>query len=149
MRAIEMSEEDAEYALSAVVSREGRVQGVEMINQRVRPAPAVNAMLNEAYRMKFAPAHGARRRGGGEHGVAGGEHHGEGPPRRDMQALRQALRLRTTPAPIAPLPIPAGSDGEPKPAAAPLMKPVVPDALAMLPRRGWRVEGSSVTDSSP
>src|SRR5262245_14538946 len=39
--AIEMSEEDAEYALSAVVSREGRVQGVEMINQ---PAdrPGVN-----------------------------------------------------------------------------------------------------------
>jgi len=30
--AIEMSGEDAEYALSAVVSREGRVQGVEMIN---------------------------------------------------------------------------------------------------------------------
>ncbi len=31
--AIEMSEEDVEYALSAVVSREGRVQGVEVINQ--------------------------------------------------------------------------------------------------------------------
>ena len=45
--------------------------------------PGVNAMLNEAYRVQFAPAHGARRRGGGEHGVAGGEHDGEGPPRRD------------------------------------------------------------------
>ena len=28
-----MTEEEAEYALSAVVSREGRVQGVEVINQ--------------------------------------------------------------------------------------------------------------------
>ena len=44
--------------------------------------PGVNAMLNEAYRMKFAPAHRARRRRRGQHGVAGGEHHGEGPPRR-------------------------------------------------------------------
>src|SRR5688572_25584709 len=51
----EMSEEDAEYALSAVVSREGRVQGVEMINQ-LGDRPGVNAMLNDAYRMKFAPA---------------------------------------------------------------------------------------------
>lgn len=33
---IEISEEDAQYTLSAVVSREGRVQGVEMINQPYR-----------------------------------------------------------------------------------------------------------------
>jgi hypothetical protein len=44
----------------------------------------------------------------------------------NMQALRRALRLRTTPAPIAPLPIPPEAD--PKP--APLMKPIVPDASA-------------------
>ena len=79
--AIEMSGEDAEYALSAVVSREGRVQGVEMINQPSDRA-GVNAMLNEAYRVQFAPGHRARRRRCGEHGVAGDEHDGEGPPRR-------------------------------------------------------------------
>lgn len=56
--AIEMSEEDAEYAFSAVVSREGRVQGIEVIND-TRPLgkrAVVNAMLNEAYRVQFAPA---------------------------------------------------------------------------------------------
>ncbi len=56
--AIQMSEEDAEYALSAVVSREGRVQGIEVIND-ARPLgerAVVNAMLNEAYRVQFAPA---------------------------------------------------------------------------------------------
>ena len=130
--AIEMSEEDAEYALSAVVSREGDVQGVEMINQ---PAdrPGLNAMLNEAYRMKFAPA---TARGDavavsmvwlvsnttvkGRHDV-------------NMQALRQALRLHTTPAPIAPLPIPPEA-ADPKP--APPMKPVVPEAAAGLAAAG-------------
>jgi hypothetical protein len=102
-----------------------------MINQ---PAdrPGVNAMLNEAYRMKFEPA---TDRGDavavsvlwlvsnttvkGRHDV-------------DMTALRAALRLRTTPAPIAPLPIPAeaGIDA-PKPAPTPLMKPGGPEAAAM------------------
>jgi len=56
--AIEMSEEDAEYAFSAVVSREGRVQGIEVINNARPPGnrAVVNAMLNEAYRVQFAPA---------------------------------------------------------------------------------------------
>jgi hypothetical protein len=120
--AIEMSEEDAEYALSAVVSREGRVQGVEMINHP-SDRPGVNAMLNEAYRMKFAPAT-ARGDAVAVRLVANttvkGRHD------ENMQALRRALRLRTTPAPIAPLPIPPEAD--PKP--APLMKPIVPDASA-------------------
>ena len=124
--AIEMSGEDAEYALSAVVSREGRVQGVEMINEP-SDRTGVNAMLNEAYRMKFAPATArgdavavsmvwlvANTTVKGRHDV-------------DLQSLRQALRLRTTPAPIAPLPIPAEA-GEQKP--APLMKPIVPEAAA-------------------
>jgi hypothetical protein len=123
--AIEMSEEDAEYALSAVVSREGDVQGVEMINQPA-DGPGVNAMLNEAYRMKFAPA------------IARGDAVAvsmvwlvanttvKGRHDENMQALRQALRLHTTPAPIAPLPIPPEAD--PKP--APLMKPIVPEAAA-------------------
>lgn len=123
--AIEMSEEDAEYALSAVVSREGDVQGVEMINQ---PADrqGINAMLNEAYRMKFAPA---TARGDAvavsmvwlvASTTVKGRHD------ENMQALRQALRLHITPAPIAPLPIPL--EAEPKP--APLMKPIVPEAAA-------------------
>ena len=115
----EMSEEDTEYALSAVVSREGRVQGVEVLNPTSR---RVNAMLNEAYRMQFAPALDrgdavavsvvwlvANTTVKGRHDV-------------DMVALRQALRLKTTPAPIAPLPIPADAT-QPKPEAAPLVKP--------------------------
>jgi len=130
--AIEVSGEDTEYALSAVVSREGRVQGVEMINEP-SDRTGVNAMLNEAYRMKFAPA---TARGDavavsmvwlvsnttvkGRHDV-------------DMQALRQALRLKTTPEPIAPLPIPAEA-GEPKPPS--LMKPIVPEAAAALAAAG-------------
>jgi len=130
--AIEMSEEDAEYALSAVVSREGDVQGVEMINQ---PAdrPGLNAMLNEAYRMKFAPA------------IARGDAVAvsmvwlvanttvKGRHDENMQALRQALRLHTTPAPIAPLPIPPEAAVE-KP--APLMKPIAPEAAAALAAAG-------------
>ena len=51
----------------------------------------------------------------------------------DMQALRQALRLRTTPAPIAPLPIPAEARRA-RSRRAPLMKPVVPEAAAGLRR---------------
>ena len=115
----EMSEEDTEYALSAVVSREGRVQGVEVLNPTTR---RVNAMLNEAYRMQFAPALDrgdavavsvvwlvANTTVKGRHDV-------------DMVALRQALRVKTTPAPIAPLPIPAEAT-QPKPEAAPLVKP--------------------------
>jgi hypothetical protein len=130
--AIEMSEEDAEYALSAVVSREGRVQGVEVINNM--PGPGVNAMLNEAYRVQFAPA------------TARGDavavsmvwlvanttvkaRHDE-----TMQALRQALRMQNSPQPIAPLPIPPEASQPPvKPGVAPaMMKPVAPEASAGL-----------------
>lgn len=127
--AIEMSEEDVEYALSAVVSREGRVQGVEVIKNT--PGRGVNAMLNEAYRVQFAPA------------TARGDavavsmvwlvanttvkaRHDE-----TMQALRQVMRLPSSPAPIAPLPLPIPSDaprqGKPE-AATPLMKPIAPEA---------------------
>ena len=126
--AIEMSEEEAEYALAAVVSREGDVQGVEMLNQ-LADRPDLNAMLNEAYRMKFAPA---TARGDAvavsmvwlvANTTVKGRHD------EDMQALRQALRLHTTPAPIAPLPIPPEAI-DPKP--APLMKPIAPEAAAGL-----------------
>ncbi len=80
--AIEMSEEDAEYALSAVVSREGRVQGVEMINQPAdRPGRQRDAERGVSH--EVCAGHRARRRRRGEHGVAGGEHHREGPPRRE------------------------------------------------------------------
>jgi hypothetical protein len=129
--AIEMSEEDVEYALSAVVSREGRVQGVSMINQPSSLRPGVNAMLNEAYRVQFAPAI--------ERGDAVAvsmvwlvtNTTVKGRTDETMQALREALRLKTTPAPIAPLPIPAESTGATKPAAAPLMKPTVPESSAL------------------
>lgn len=128
---IEMSEEDSTYALSAVVSREGRVQGVEVLN--TPSGRGVNAMLNEAYRMQFAPA---VDRGDAvavsmvwlvANTTVKGRHD------EDMQALRQALRLRTTPAPIAPLPIPPEAT-QPKPdAAMPMMKPISPaDAQAAL-----------------
>ena len=130
--AIEMSEEDVEYALSLVVSREGRVQGVEVINQPPSNRPAVNAMLNEAYRMQFAPA---TDRGDTvavsvvwlvTSTTVKGRHD------EDMQLLRQALRLRTTPAPIAPLPIPPEAAGETKPeAAAPVVgKPSTPEVIS-------------------
>jgi hypothetical protein len=127
---MEMSEEDVEYALRAVVSREGRVQGVEVINQPPTNNAEVNAMLNEAYRMKFAPATArgdavavsmvwlvANTTVKGRHDV-------------DIQLLRQALRLQTTPAPIAPLPIPPEAAPQPQPEATPLMKPVVPESAS-------------------
>ena len=126
--AIEMSEEEVEYALSAVVSREGRVQGVEVINQRPTNNAEINAMLNEAYRMKFAPA---TARGDAVAVsmvwlVANTTVKGRSDV--DIQVLRQALRLQTTPAPIAPLPIPPEATTEPKPQPVPLMKPVTPEA---------------------
>ncbi len=128
--AIEIAEEDAQYALSAVVSREGRVQGVSVIDQPSSVRPGVNAMLNEAYRVQFAPAI--------ERGDAVAvsmvwlvtNTTVKGRPDETMQALREALRLRTTPAPIAPLPVPAEPVNAAKPATAPLMKPVVPEAGA-------------------
>lgn len=122
---IEMSEEEGEYTLSAVVSREGRVQGVEMINAYHRPG--VNAMLNEAYRMKFEPA---IARGDAvavsmvwlvANTTVKGRHDG------DMQALRQALRLPTQPQPIAPLPVPAEAS-DAKPHASPSLKPIGSDS---------------------
>ena len=134
--AIELAEEDAQYALSAVVSREGRVQGVAMIDQPSSVRPGVNAMLNEAYRVQFAPAI--------ERGDAVAvsmvwlvtNTTVKGRPDETMQALREAMRLRTTPAPIAPLPVPVEPASAPKPAAAPLMKPIVPEAAAALAAAG-------------
>ncbi len=84
-------------------------------------------MLNEAYRMKFAPA------------TARGDAVAvsmvwlvanttvKGRDDVDIQVLRQALRLQTTPAPIAPLPIPAEATAEPRRTPVPLMKPVGPE----------------------
>ncbi len=130
---IEMSEEEGEYTLSAVVSREGRVQGVEMINQPADRA-GINAMLNEAYRMKFEPA------------IARGDAVAvrilwlvtnttvKGRRDDDMHALRQALGLKTEPAPIATLPMPIPDEAEPKPeapASVPMMKPAGSDSSAL------------------
>ena len=130
-----ISEEEAEYTLSAVVSREGRVQGIELLDPPSNRG--VNAVLNEAYRMQFVPA------------VDRGDAVAvrvlwlvanttvKGRPDEDMQALRQALRLKTTPAPIAPLPIPAEA-AQPKP-DAPLMKPISPEAAQALAAAGGGV----------
>ncbi len=128
--AIEIAEEDVQYALSAVVSREGRVQGVSVIDQPSSVRPGVNAMLNEAYRVQFAPAI--------ERGDAVAvsmvwlvtNTTVKGRPDETMQALREALRLQTIPAPIAPLPVPAEPVNASKPATAPMIKPVVPEAAA-------------------
>jgi hypothetical protein len=52
----------------------------------------------------------------------------------DIEALRRALRARTTPQPIGPLPVP---DVEPKPAApGQLLKPAGPDALQLFAAGG-------------
>ncbi len=59
--AIEMSEEDAAFALAAVVTREGRIRNIEVIaaeqaqNLHVKPE-VVLAMLHEASRAQFQPA---------------------------------------------------------------------------------------------
>src|SRR5687768_11283902 len=54
---LEMSEEDGEYALSAVVSREGRVQGIAVINHSRAMNASVNAMLHDAYKVQIGRAH--------------------------------------------------------------------------------------------
>jgi anti-sigma factor RsiW len=127
--AIEMAEEDAAFALATSVSREGRVQGVSVIDQgsSVRSA-VVNAMLNEAYRVQFAPA-----RARYDNAVAvnmvwlvtnttvKGRHV-------DDTVLRRALRAQSVPPPIGPLPIP---QPPPVPASAPMVKPVVPEAMSI------------------
>ncbi len=130
--AIEMTEEDAEYALSAVVSREGRVQGIEVINdaQPSSKRAVVNAMLNEAYRVQFAPA---QARTGDTVAVSMvwlvtnttvKGRHDDG-----LGMLRQALRLRNGPQLIGPVPVPIESAGQPKPQSAPMLKPVLPEAF--------------------
>jgi hypothetical protein len=43
--------------------------------------------------------------------------------------LRQALRLRNAPQPIGPMPVPVDAVGTPKRQVAPMIKPIVPDAL--------------------
>jgi hypothetical protein len=124
-----MTEEDAQYAFAAVVSREGRVQGVQMINPPHARPGSMNAMLNEAYRMQFSPA---QARGDAvavsmvwllTNTTVKGRDEG-------MEQLRSILRARTTPQPIGPLPVP--TDAEPKPQPTPLMKPIVPEAMAAL-----------------
>lgn len=126
---IEMTEEEAEYALSAVVSREGRVQGVELINNRpYAKHRAVNAVLHDAYRVQFAPA---LERGDAVAVsmvwfVANTTVKGRA---EDIETLRKVLRAKTTPQPIGPLPIPGEVDTRPQPAHVPLVKPVVPDTM--------------------
>ena len=126
---IEMTtEEDSEYALSAVVSREGRVQGVEVINQARSTDRSVNAMLNEAYRVQFAPAQARGDAVAVSMVWLVASTTVKGRPDTDIEALRGILRARTAPQPIGPLPVPAEAD-EPKPAPAPLVKPIAPETM--------------------
>lgn len=126
---IEMTgEEDSEYALSAVVSREGRVQGVEVINQSRSKNRSVNAMLNEAYRVQFAPAQARGDAVAVSMVWLVASTTVKGRPDTNMEALRGILRARTAPAPIGPLPVPPEA-GEPKPEPAPMVKPVVPETM--------------------
>ena len=130
--AIKMSEGDAEYALSAVVSREGRVQGIEMINdaQPYSKRAVVNAMLNEAYRVQFSPA---QARTGDAVAVsmvwlvASTTVRGRHDDGRDE--LRRAVRLRTGPQPLGPLPLPVEAIRNPPAQAVPEKKPIGPDAF--------------------
>lgn len=126
---IEMTEEEAEYALSAVVSREGRVQGVELINNRpYAKHRAVNTVLHDAYRVQFAPAlaRGDAVAVSMVWFVANTTVKGRA---EDIEKLRKVLRARTTPQPIAPLPIPGEVDTRPQPAHVPLVKPAGPDTM--------------------
>ena len=127
---LEMSEEDTQYALSAVVSKEGRVQGVEVIDQRPSSKPGVNAMLNDAYRVQFAPA---IARGDAvavsmvwlvANTTVKGRLDGD-------RALRRALGLSALPEPIAPLPIPTSEGAPPKSEAPQMMKPIVPETQSL------------------
>lgn len=123
--AIEIPEQDAQYTLAAVVSREGHVQGVEMVDRAAHPG--VNVMLNEAYRTRFAPA---TDRGGDAVAVSLVwlvTNTTVKSPHDPMEALRQALRIHNSPAPIATPSFPAET-AEPKPQAAPMVKPAVPEA---------------------
>ena len=131
---LETSGADGEYALSAVVSREGRIQGIEVINPSHPMDRSINAMLHDAYRVQFAPA---KTRGDAVavrmvwlvanttvKGTVG-----------NMETLRNVLRAHSTPQPIGPLPVPT-DDTKPQPAQAPLVKPVSPDAMAAFAAAG-------------
>ena len=89
-------------------------------------------MLNEAYRVQFAPA---QARTGNTVAVnmvwlvanttVKGRHV-------DEDLLRRTLRAHTAPQPIGPLPIPPqAAPAATQPQAAPMVKPVVPDALPL------------------
>jgi hypothetical protein len=126
---LEASEEDGEYALSAVVSREGRVQGITMIDQSRTATRSVNAMLHDAYRVQFAPA---KTRGDAVAVsmvwlVANTTVKGRVD---DMETLRSALRARTAPQPIGPLPVP-GEEAKPQPPQGPVVKPIAEPMAAL------------------
>lgn len=122
--AIEMSEENAHYTLSAVVSREGRVQGVEMINQPNRPG--MNAMLNDAYRMQFSPAMDRGDAVAVSMVWLLANTTVKGRPLDMMEVVREALRLHNSPEPLRALPVP-----EDAAAPAPLMKPDTPETSSL------------------
>lgn len=141
--AIEMPEKDAQYTLTAVVSREGHVQGVEMVDQARHPG--VNVMLNEAYRTRFAPA---TNRGDA---VAVSlvwlvANTTVTSPHDPMEALRQALRHRNSPEPIATPSFPAETIDVPKPQPAQLVKPVSPEAASSAPSASMALAAAAEDD---
>jgi hypothetical protein len=88
---------------------------------------SVNAMLNEAYRVKFAPAQARGDAVAVSVVWLVASTTVKGRPDVDLEALRGILRARTAPQPIGPLPVPADVS-EPKPAPAPLAKPIAPES---------------------
>jgi hypothetical protein len=86
-------------------------------------------MLRDAYRTQFAPA---QARGGDAVAVSMvwlvASTTVKGRVDENMEALRHALRSRTAPQPIGPLPVPV--DVAPKPEAAPLKPAGSESALA-------------------
>lgn len=131
---LETSGADGEYALSAVVSREGRIQGIEVINPSGTFDRSVNAMLHDAYKVQFAPA---KTRGDAVAVrmvwlVANTTVKGRVT---DMETLRNVLRARSAPQPIGPLPVPS-DEAKPQPAQGPLVKPISPDVMPGLAAGG-------------
>lgn len=138
--AIEMGEEDAAFALAASVSREGRVQGVSVIDEQSSVTRAVvNAMLNEAYRVQFAPA---QARTGGTVAVnmvwlvTNTTVKGR---REDDTLVRRALRAQSTPQPLGPMPIPE-QDPDPEPESCTTVKPIAPDPMEIVRRIGLALD---------
>lgn len=122
--ALSMPTEDAELAVAAVVTREGRVQNLEVVAKqawalRVKPE-VVFAMLDTAARARFEPA----KAGGAPVAVSMvwllSTTTVKGDPDYDMYLLRPPVRSITVSGPLAP--------SKPRPVAAPVKPGPTSDA---------------------